>query len=152
LINYQIKNCYESPKIFATQVFELFEASYGESPWTINTIILDLTQENRLFISAFDEDRLVGFLSAIKVPPELEITNLAVMPSCQNQGIAGHLLEHLKDYGTVIFLEVRETNQRAKQLYLKAGFYQTGLRKKYYQEPEENAILMEWRKNVYPSD
>lgn len=152
MIRYQIKNNYESAKSFAPQVFELFEASYGTSPWTINTIILDLTQENRLFISACDAGKLVGFLSVIKVAPELEITNLAVLPSYQNQGIAGQLIQQLKAYGSVIFLEVRETNQKARQLYLKAGFYQTGLRKNYYQEPEENAILMEWRKNVYPSD
>lgn len=152
MIKYQIKNYYELPKGLAAQIFELFEASYGESPWTINTIILDLMQENRLFISAFDDDKLVGFLSAIKVLPELEITNIAVLPDYQNQGIARQLIQHLKNYGSVIFLEVRETNQKAQQLYLKEGFYQTGLRKKYYQEPEENAILMEWRKNVYPSD
>ncbi|MBS7577802.1 MULTISPECIES: ribosomal protein S18-alanine N-acetyltransferase [unclassified Enterococcus] len=147
-----MKNYYKSATVFAPQVFELFEASYGVSPWTINTIILDLAQENRLFISAFADGKLVGFLSAIKVLPELEISNIAVLPSYQNQGIAGQLIGQLKACGSVIFLEVRESNQKAKQLYLKAGFYQTGLRKKYYQEPEENAILMEWRKNVYPSD
>ncbi|MDR1567352.1 MAG: ribosomal protein S18-alanine N-acetyltransferase [Streptococcaceae bacterium] len=152
MIEYQQSTFFESPKVVAKEIFNLLTKSYGESPWTINTIILDLMQRNRLFIAAFDNDELIGFLSAIVINPEVEITNIAVLPKYRRQGVGEKLLCLLKEDVEIVWLEVRESNTNARKLYQKVDFYETGRRKGYYQQPKEDAILMEWRKNVHFSD
>lgn len=152
MINYELNKKYEVSKQFGNEIFRLYSASYGESPWTENTIITDLTQDNRLFISAYSDKQLVGFLSAIVIFPEAEITNIAVLPNFRRQGIGKQLLQRLQKQVETIFLEVRMGNSKAKKLYLELGFYEMSCRKDYYQNPKEDALLMEWRKNVYSSN
>ena len=77
--------------------------------------------------------------------------NIAVHPDFRRQGIAealvGELVSRLRDNDVhCLLLEVRASNEPAKQLYGKLGFIQVGLRKNYYRSPKEDALILrkEW--------
>ena len=61
-------------------------------------------------------------------------------PEFRRQGIATKLLGHIDS--KYVFLEVRESNKLAQNLYRKLGFGEIGRREKYYDDPEESAIVM----------
>ena len=93
-------------------------------------------------------ETLAGFLIVRVIAPESEILNIAIAPSQRRKGIATALLTEAentlkKDNVTRVFLEVRESNQRAIAFYKKYGFAATGRRPAYYREPPEPAVLME---------
>jgi ribosomal-protein-alanine N-acetyltransferase len=71
---------------------------------------------------------------------EVEVLNLAVDPAFRRQGIGTRLL--LSIASRHVFLEVRESNEGALRLYRKLGFQEVGRREKYYDDPEETAIVM----------
>jgi ribosomal-protein-alanine N-acetyltransferase len=84
---------------------------------------------------------VVGFLVWRAVAPdEAEILNLAVHPGFRRRGVALELLRGLSM--PEIFLEVRAGNQAARALYQRAGFEQCGVRRDYYDNPMEDAIVM----------
>lgn len=78
-------------------------------------------------------------------PPEREILNLAVAPRFRRIGIATALLNHELTRKAVRFLEVRESNLAAQQLYRKFGFVEIACRPNYYQSPAERAIVMQMK-------
>ncbi len=78
-------------------------------------------------------------------PPEREILNLAVARRFRRRGIATALLEEEMSRKAVFFLEVRESNTAAQQLYRKFGFMEIGYRPNYYQSPLEGAIVMQMK-------
>lgn len=96
------------------------------------------------FLVALVHGELSGFLVCREVcPGEYEILNLAVAPAKRRQGIATALLRSaLAEGAGCYYLEVRESNCVARQLYRKLGFKEVGIRPSYYQDPEENAIVM----------
>jgi len=83
------------------------------------------------------------FAGARGSQPEREVLNIAVAPVFRRRGIATLLLRHALASGAVHFLEVRESNLAAQALYRKLGFIEIGRRAKYYDYPEENAIVMQ---------
>ena len=91
---------------------------------------------------------LLGFLVAHRVGAEWELQNLVVASQQQRKGIGSALIQGLISVarahaGASIFLEVRESNHEARALYQRLGFSETGLRKGYYPDPPEGAILCE---------
>ncbi|MGA1987129.1 MAG: ribosomal protein S18-alanine N-acetyltransferase [Candidatus Sulfotelmatobacter sp.] len=93
-----------------------------------------------------DAGGLQGFLVARHVAAEWELENIVVAPSARRNGLGQRLLGALlaaarETNSSSVFLEVRESNAPARNLYEKAGFEQTGRRKSYYADPAENAIL-----------
>jgi ribosomal-protein-alanine N-acetyltransferase len=74
--------------------------------------------------------------------PQREILNVAVAPSFRRRGIATALIINELARPAEIFLEVRESNVAAQDLYRKLGFVEIGRRPKYYQSPTETAIVM----------
>jgi ribosomal-protein-alanine N-acetyltransferase len=94
---------------------------------------------------------VVGFLVARHVASEWELENIAVARAFQRQGVAKRLLSALVDQARQagsesVYLEVRESNTAARNLYEKAGFAQTGRRKSYYSNPHDDAVL--YRKSL----
>jgi ribosomal-protein-alanine N-acetyltransferase len=75
-------------------------------------------------------------------PPEREIVNLAVRTGFRRQGLAKQLIQHEMRRAASIFLEVRESNAAAIQLYKNAGFKEVSRRRDYYDNPVESAIVM----------
>ena len=92
------------------------------------------------------ETRVVGFLVARQTAPgEREILNLAVDPSQRRRGVARALLQaELRRGKNQWFLEVRESNQSAMELYQGAGFRVAGRRESYYRDPPETGIVMKF--------
>ncbi len=87
---------------------------------------------------------VAGFLAIRQTgSDEHELLNLAVDPSFRRQGIASALLRHtIAAYRGALFLEVRESNHAARNLYQKLGFSEAGRRPEYYEHPPETAIVM----------
>jgi len=88
----------------------------------------------------------LAFLVARRVQAEWELENLVVAEAARRRGVATRLLGEFvaqvrAEQGRGIFLEVRKSNQSARALYRKAGLEETGLRKSYYSNPAEDAIL-----------
>ncbi len=94
---------------------------------------------------------VLGFIIARSTNDECELENVVVSATARRKGIGRLLLTQLLAYArearvSSIFLEVRESNQAARRLYEKSGFDIAGLRKNYYSDPQENAVL--YRLNV----
>ena len=93
---------------------------------------------------------VLALLIAQKVDAEWELENLVVAADARRTGVGtglvGEFVEHARAArGSEIFLEVRESNEGARALYRKMGFEETGLRKSYYSDPAEDAILCRLR-------
>ncbi len=89
---------------------------------------------------------IVAYLAAHHVDEEWELQYMVVAPEFQRQGVGTYALKEFieqvrKRGGARIFLEVRESNRAARALYRKLGFEETGLRKSYYSNPPEDAII-----------
>jgi ribosomal-protein-alanine N-acetyltransferase len=78
-------------------------------------------------------------------PAERDILNVAVAPDFRRQGIATALISHVLTPPGEVFLEVRESNLAAQELYRKLGFCEVGRRYGYYQSPDETAIVMQMK-------
>jgi [ribosomal protein S18]-alanine N-acetyltransferase len=91
--------------------------------------------------------KVLGFVCASLVPPEAELESIAVAPRVQRQGIGRRLLAslvtELRTSGiSELHLEVRASNRQAIRFYEAQNFIQTGVRPRYYADPEEDAVLM----------
>ncbi|MFW2489915.1 ribosomal protein S18-alanine N-acetyltransferase [Clostridium chromiireducens] len=115
--------------------------------WSKSSYIQELTNPVAKYFVAKIDDKVVGFAGTWIVLDESHITNIAVHPSYRKQGIASKLLEellsHCKRQGCVAYtLEVRSSNTAAKALYEKHNFKQDGIRKGYYEDNKEDAVIM----------
>ena len=118
---------------------------HGETSLYIEDIINDKTS-HRVF-AAFRDEKTAGFLILSTVLDEAELLEVAVSENFRRSGIASELMNEIfewcKKNGIVqIFLEVRESNFPARAYYRKFGFTEDGVRKNYYRDPVENALLM----------
>lgn len=114
-------------------------------PWSFDSFRSETQKPGGIVLAAVsDAGEIVGLVTACCILDEAEITNVAVHPDCRRQGVAGLLLEALfQEIGKAeVFLEVRESNASAIALYQKYGFRQVGVRKRFYCEPVEDAVLM----------
>lgn len=130
------------------EVMQIEEASFSV-PWTANGFFTFLIREDALFLSAVEEEEIVGYIGLIMAGPEADITNVAVKESCRRKGVGkllvGEMLRLAKDRGVEdIFLEVRVSNDPAIRLYRSFGFEPVGLRKDYYEQPREDASVMKY--------
>lgn len=128
------------------QVMEIENENFSR-PWTETGFFTFLIRQDTLFLVAQENDEILGYCGVVMVQDEGDITNVSVKKEKQNQGIGNRLVQDLiaktKGQGiTRLFLEVRESNQRAIHVYEKAGFVRNGLRKNYYEDPVEHAVLM----------
>ena len=116
-------------------------------PWSYDAFYKTLSDENYIVIIAKDTDALLGYCVLLCTGEEADITNVCTAPAARGKGIATGMLAELMEVGesrgvNEFFLEVRESNTPARALYTKLGFEEIGLRKNYYEEPREHAVLM----------
>ena len=117
-------------------------------PWPERSFRFELTDNpaSRCWVAEVDE-RIVGMIVNWLLVDEVHVATIATHPDYRRQGIARKLLLHslryMSDEGAISsFLEVRESNMAAREMYLKFGFEETGRRKAYYKDNNEDAILM----------
>jgi len=127
-------------------VYEIERRSHS-TPWSRLTFQRELTNNrHNLCLVAKLGERIVGFMCMYYVVDEGHITNIAVDVPYRDRGIATHLIleaiEKLKEKGIKrITLEVRKSNTKAQHLYIKFGFRMSGIRKGYYTDNREDALV-----------
>ena len=135
------------------QVAELEAVCFGSAAWSEKSVASELENELALWLVAMEGNTVAGYVGSQTVMEETDMMNVAVHPAYRRQGIAEKLVralvEELKAAGSrCLTLEVRSSNAPAIALYEKLGFVQTGLRKNYYRNPREDALILrkEWDK------
>lgn len=129
-------------------VVALETLSYGEHHWSKESFFNEL--ENNLahyYCAIGDDGSLLGYAGCWHIFEEAHITTLSVHPDSRKSGVAQTLIFKLiddcyKNKIKYITLEVRESNVPAISLYEKNGFKSIGTRKNYYQDNNENALIM----------
>ena len=119
-------------------------------PWSEKSFLESIQRDDTLFLVALNGEEVAGYLGCYCVAGEGEITNVAVKSSYRRQGVGGKLLETLYEEAKALhtqefFLEVRESNEAAIGLYSRQGFVKEGVRKNFYEQPVENAVIM-WKR------
>jgi ribosomal-protein-alanine N-acetyltransferase len=125
------------------------EQNANSHPWTEGTFNTCFSERYFNAVLLDDNDSIQGFYIGEKVAVEASLFNIGVSPQAQGKGYGLQLLQHFiaqaQESGALdCWLEVRQSNSRAIQLYEKCGFIQTGLRPNYYPTStgREDAILM----------
>lgn len=118
-------------------------------PWTKEGYFTFLTRNDAMFLVVEEKGKILGYCGLLMVLDEGDVTNVAVRKDRQREGIGQFLVESMKrlasDMGiNMIHLEVRAGNGTAIRLYQRLGFETDGLRKNYYTDPDEDAVLMTW--------
>lgn len=120
-------------------------------PWSEKSIASELENELALWLVAEEAGEVLGYVGSQTVMGESDMMNIAVHPDFRRRGVAGRLLEELlaalaKQGSKSLSLEVRASNEAARGLYESFGFQQVGLRKNYYRNPREDALILrkEW--------
>ena len=135
-------------------IMEIESKCYGEHHWARNSFVNEINNSISQYLCAIDdENRCLGYLGMWKIIDEAHVTNLAVHPDFQRQGVAHFLIVNsiercYQEKIKYITLEVRASNEKAKRLYEQFGFKSLGVRKKYYQDNNEDAIIM-WTENIF---
>lgn len=119
------------------------------APWPEGAFARELELPQAEVWIAETEDGPLGYLDLWLLVGEVEILNVAVDPVARRQGLGvalvSHAIQRANDVeASSIFLEVRRSNAGAVALYQRCGFHQVGLRKRYYQDNAEDAVLMAW--------
>jgi ribosomal-protein-alanine N-acetyltransferase len=116
-------------------------------PWSEETLRSEFGSPYNWFFGAHADEKLIGYCGMQAVAGEGSVFNVAVLPEYRRQGVGESLVIELlrksKELGLdQLLLEVRPSNLKAIWLYEKCGFVFFGLRKNYYTDPPENAIIM----------
>ena len=128
------------------QIMEI-ETDLFHVPWTREGFFTFLTRDDAMFLVVEEKGRILGYCGLLMVLDEGDILNVAVSRERQKEGIGYFLVDSMlmlaKAQGIhLVHLEVREGNGTARRLYQRLGFVEDGLRKNYYTDPLENAVLM----------
>lgn len=98
------------------------------------------------FISAKEDDKILGYIIIFDNSESLEIMKIGVLPEARKRGIGTLLINEIKKMEKDIFLEVRENNMTAISFYKENSFVEVGKRKNYYKDTGEAAIIMCWNR------
>lgn len=144
-----MKKDWQIRRMSAEDVAEVaaLEAENFSRPWSLGAFEQLLSDENYVVLVLQEREMLAGYGVLLCAGEEADITNVCTAAPVRGQGVATALLTALMKEGSVravkeYFLEVRQGNQAARALYGKMGFREIGIRKDYYEEPRENAVLM----------
>jgi ribosomal-protein-alanine N-acetyltransferase len=118
------------------------------TPWSLAMFVLELSKPSGICLAAAREGRVVGYLICSRYDTVWHVMNVAVDDSLRRRGIATAMLEHLFELadrpGEQYTLEVRMSNTAAIELYERFNFRSAGLRRGYYHDNKEDAVIM-WR-------
>ncbi len=133
------------------EVFEILSRidrqCVGAEGWSAESFRLEAAKENGIVLRCLYGNETAALLSAYTAVGEADITSVAVLPEYRRNGIAYRLIQEflklLPEDTESIFLEVRESNEAAIRLYEKCGFERLSVRKNFYSQPRENAVVMQ---------
>jgi ribosomal-protein-alanine N-acetyltransferase len=128
---------------------EAIEVRAYPTPWSRSMFASELAKPTSICLGAFEGDELVGYVVNSRYVDAWHVMNVAVEPGHQGRGIATALLERLfeltrDDERRGYTLEVRVSNEAAIRLYEKLSFEARGIRRGYYTDNREDALIM-WR-------
>lgn len=129
-------------------IYKISKSSFTNS-WSLSSYEEDFNNIFSKYFSLLYDDKLIGFLSIWVIIDEITITNIAIDINYRGHGFSKYLLNYLinsfKNFN--IFLEVRESNKIAINLYKNFKFEEMYKRHNYYKNPTENAIIMKNSRN-----
>ena len=130
----------------ATDISVIEEQTFND-PWGRRDIFSYICSDTGMCFTATDDSGVIGYIIGRKIPPEGEIYRIAVREDKRKRGVGYRLLSYaLKtERGSgveTVFLEVRSKNIPARALYKAYGFNEVGVRKNYYQNPVDDAVIM----------
>lgn len=117
------------------------------SPWLLTSYLTELSNRAACYLVARRAGEVIAYAGAWVIMEEAHITTLAVDPAYQGRKIGERLLIALLEEAMLrkashVTLEVREGNRAAQRLYCKYGFHNVAIRKNYYTDNGENALVM----------
>ena len=127
-------------------IVELEKLCFSD-PWSEKSVASELTNPLACWLVAEVDGKVAGYIGSQTVMDESDMMNVAVHPDHRRKGVAEALVLELvetlkKRESHCLTLEVRASNEPAKALYEKLGFAQVGLRKNYYRNPKEDALIL----------
>ena len=131
---------------------EEIERSAYPTPWSRSMFAGELAKPSSICLGAFDGEQLIAYLIVSRYVDAWHIMNVAVSPTYRRQGIGSALLAELfeltaHDERRGFTLEVRVSNSDAIRLYERLGFQGRGIRRGYYTDNREDALIM-WKDPV----
>jgi len=131
----------------ALEAIVAIESHSFPTPWPRSTFEAELTRDHARIVVVRDATGVIGFCNFWLVVDEVHILAIATHPDRRRAGIGGRLLAHVLDDGrgancTIATLEVRRGNLPAIALYERAGFHTVNVRTRYYQDNNEDALVM----------
>lgn len=140
---------YRRMTIDDVQAVHKIELASFPTPWTLDSFYYEMTENQYAHYLVAEEEtgEIIGFCGIWLVIDAAQITNVAVVKSVRGQGIGETLMREAMRVAKeanmdVMSLEVRVTNTVAQNLYRKLGFLDGGLRKGYYTDNQEDALVM----------
>ena len=130
---------------YIEQIFNLEKEIFKNSAFSIEYLKTLIKNDNSFIYIYLIDNQVCGYLMVLDSIDVYEILAIATIEEYRNKGIAQELLDKIKTKD--IFLEVRESNQVAINFYKKNKFKEISIRKNYYSEPNENAIIMKLEVN-----
>lgn len=120
-----------------------------QNPWSEKALAEELDNSLAVFFVARGPEGIRGYYGLHRVLDEADLVSIAVDARSRRQGLGTLLMTHMLDWcrenGMVrLMLEVRLSNASARALYTRFGFVEDGIRRGYYQNPKEDAMLMSW--------
>jgi [ribosomal protein S18]-alanine N-acetyltransferase len=129
------------------QVWEIEKISFP-SPWSREAFYNELHHNHFAnYVVMINGDRVIGYGGVWIIVDEAHITNIAVLPEYRGKGLGEALMKKMMELAkhlgaTKMTLEVRVSNHVAQSLYRKLGFQNGGIRKQYYKDNQEDALVM----------
>lgn len=138
--------CFRPMTLADVAVVHRIESRLFSDPWPKNSFRIEVKQKNVSFpFIVEDDNKIVGYIICWYYLKELHIGNIAVIPNKQRQGIGTFMLNKVFEYFVEYkkaFLEVRESNKNAINLYLAFGFEIIYRRKSYYPNGEDALVMV----------
>jgi len=118
------------------------------TPWSLAMFVLELSKPSGVCLAATIDSEVVGYTICSRYDTVWHVMNVACDPDFRRRGVGsallGELYRRVEDPDARFTLEVRRSNRAAIDLYLRDGFRAAGIRRRYYQDNGEDAVVM-WR-------
>ena len=145
-MTYSLKKTWPDFHLYTDQIIEIENASFP-APWSAKAFEEEINKNISNLWGVISEQRVLAYICFWMFSREIHILNFAVHPLKRSEGLGKTLLRNVIEAGTAggaenIWLEVRPSNIPALFIYKKFGFVEAGLRKAYYSDSGEDAIIM----------